>query len=56
MNHYVIDDNEILVDFQHQSKLKGWRPRRLGGGFGGNKKSGQLRFGCIDRPFKIRRI
>lgn len=25
----------------------------LGGGFGGRKESGQLRFGCIDRPWKI---
>ena len=24
----------------------------LGGGFGGRKESGQLRFGCIDRPWK----
>ena len=23
-----------------------------GGGFGGRKESGQLRFGCIDRPWK----
>ena len=23
----------------------GWKPRRLGGGYGGNKKSGQCRFG-----------
>lgn len=32
--------------------LKGWKPRRLGGGFGGKKESGQLRFGGRDRPFK----
>lgn len=32
--------------------LKGWKPRRLGGGFGGKKESGQLRFGGIARPFK----
>jgi len=31
--------------------LKGWRPRRLGGGFGGRKESGQLRFGGKDHPF-----
>lgn len=24
----------------------------LGGGFGGRKESGQLRFGCVDRPWK----
>ena len=30
----------------------GWVPRRLGGGFGGKKESGQLRFGGKDRPFR----
>ena len=30
---------------------RGWVPRRLGGGIGGNKNSGQLRFGGITRPF-----
>ena len=24
----------------------------IGGGFGGKKESGQLRFGCLDRPWK----
>jgi len=43
---------QILVDYQHQHTLPGWIPRRLGGGFGGRKESGQLRFGCIDRPWK----
>ncbi|KAF1789687.1 hypothetical protein GQ600_13274 [Phytophthora cactorum] len=32
--------------------MKGWKPRRLGGGLGGKKESGQLRFGGRDRPFK----
>jgi len=32
--------------------LPGWIPRRLGGGFGGKKESGQLRFGGKDRPFR----
>lgn len=32
--------------------IKGWKPRRLGGGFGGQRQSGQLRFGCIARPFQ----
>jgi len=31
--------------------LQGWRPRRLGGGFGGRKTSGQMRFGGKDNPF-----
>jgi len=32
--------------------LKGWRPRRLGGGFGGRIGSGQMRFGGKNCPFK----
>ncbi|KAG7266691.1 hypothetical protein CRUP_037258 [Coryphaenoides rupestris] len=35
-----------------QRTLKGWIPRRLGGGQGGKKESGQLRFGGKDRPFR----
>ena len=26
----ILKGREILVDFQHQRKLKGWIPRRLG--------------------------
>ncbi|XP_076806309.1 U11/U12 small nuclear ribonucleoprotein 35 kDa protein-like [Clavelina lepadiformis] len=48
----AIDGNSILVDYEHERMMKGWVPRRLGGGFGGKKESGQLRFGCRDRPFK----
>ena len=47
----VIDGNEVLVEYELQRSLVGWVPRRLGGGFGGKKESGQLRFGCRDRPF-----
>lgn len=47
-----IDGNIVLVDYEHERNMKGWIPRRLGGGFGGKKESGQLRFGCRDRPFK----
>eukprot|EP00850_Spirogloea_muscicola_P025228 SM002498S08229 [mRNA] locus=s2498:147:906:- [translate_table: standard] len=32
--------------------MPGWMPRRLGGGLGGRKESGQLRFGGRDRPFR----
>lgn len=46
-----IDCNVIFIDFECERLLKGWKPRRLGGGFGGKKESGQLRFGCRDRPF-----
>lgn len=48
----TIDNKEILVDNEHERMLKNWVPRRLGGGFGGRKESGQLRFGGIDRPFR----
>lgn len=48
----VVDDKEIFVDFEVERTMKGWVPRRLGGGFGGKKESGQLRFGGRDRPFR----
>lgn len=47
-----IDDTEIIVDYEHERLMKGWKPRRLGGGFGGRKESGQLRFGGRARPFQ----
>lgn len=52
MDQRVVDGMEIIVDCEHERRLKGWRPRRLGGGFGGQKESGQLRFGCKTRPFQ----
>ncbi|XP_041050594.1 U11/U12 small nuclear ribonucleoprotein 35 kDa protein isoform X1 [Carcharodon carcharias] len=51
-NKLVVDQNEIFVDFELERTLKGWVPRRLGGGLGGKKESGQLRFGGRDRPFR----
>nr|CAI5825720.1 unnamed protein product [Callosobruchus analis] len=51
-NKMVLDGNTIFVDFECERLLKGWKPRRLGGGFGGKKESGQLRFGGRDRPFR----
>ncbi|XP_017781903.1 PREDICTED: U11/U12 small nuclear ribonucleoprotein 35 kDa protein-like [Nicrophorus vespilloides] len=47
-----LDGNVLFVDFECERLLKGWKPRRLGGGFGGKKESGQMRFGGRDRPFK----
>ncbi|XP_063434113.1 U11/U12 small nuclear ribonucleoprotein 35 kDa protein-like [Mytilus trossulus] len=47
-----IDGCEVFVDYECERVLKGWVPRRLGGGFGGKKESGQLRFGGRDRPFR----
>lgn len=48
----IIDDHEVLVEFEKERTLKRWIPRRLGGGIGGKRESGQLRFGGKDRPFR----
>ncbi len=48
----IIDEKKILVDFERERIVKGWVPRRFGGGLGGKKESGQLRFGGRDFPFK----
>ncbi|CAM6106961.1 unnamed protein product [Calypogeia fissa] len=50
--HDIIDGSSILVDYNRQQLMPGWIPRRLGGGLGGRKESGQLRFGGRDRPFR----
>lgn len=52
MHKEYIDGSEIIVESEAERLLPGWKPRRLGGGFGGRKESGQLRFGCRDRPFR----
>jgi hypothetical protein len=46
-----LSGGEIIVEFEHERLLKGWVPRRLGGGLGGYKQSGQLRFGGRYRPW-----
>ncbi|KAK6143911.1 hypothetical protein DH2020_024259 [Rehmannia glutinosa] len=51
-HHTFIDDSEVIVDYNRQHLMPGWIPRRLGGGLGGRKESGQLRFGGRDRPFR----
>ncbi|XP_074527570.1 U11/U12 small nuclear ribonucleoprotein 35 kDa protein [Halichoeres trimaculatus] len=51
-NKLVVDQHEVFVDLEQERTLKGWVPRRLGGGQGGKKESGQLRFGGRDRPFR----
>ncbi|XP_034245790.1 U11/U12 small nuclear ribonucleoprotein 35 kDa protein-like [Thrips palmi] len=48
----VFQERQILVEWEFARTLPGWIPRRLGGGLGGKKESGQLRFGGRDRPFK----
>ncbi|XP_044010472.1 U11/U12 small nuclear ribonucleoprotein 35 kDa protein-like [Aphidius gifuensis] len=52
LNDKIINGCKIFVDWECSRTMKGWKPRRLGGGFGGKKESGQLRFGGKDRPFK----
>ncbi|KAI9233261.1 MAG: hypothetical protein BYD32DRAFT_465521 [Podila humilis] len=42
----------VLVDFERSRVMEGWIPRRLGGGLGGKKESGQLRFGGGLKPFR----
>ncbi|CAL8992153.1 unnamed protein product [Prunus brigantina] len=51
-HHSFIDDSEVIVDYNRQQLMPGWIPRRLGGGLGGKKESGQLRFGGRERPFR----
>ncbi|KAJ8260833.1 hypothetical protein COCON_G00165560 [Conger conger] len=51
-NKLVVDQHELFVDYEMERTLKGWIPRRQGGGLGGKKESGQLRFGGRDRPFR----
>lgn len=48
----LIDGNQIVADSECERLLPWWIPRRFGGGFGGKKESGQLRFGGIERPFR----
>ncbi|KAG8222871.1 hypothetical protein J437_LFUL003516, partial [Ladona fulva] len=52
-NRKEIDGRRIFVDKELERVLHGWIPRRLGGGLGGKKESGQLRFGGRDRHFKM---
>lgn len=52
MHKEYIDGSEVIVEREAERSLVGWVPRRLGGGFGGRKEAGQLRFGCSDRPFQ----
>lgn len=47
-----IEGSPVIVDWEAGHKMKGWIPRRLGGGWGGRKEAGQLRFGCRDRPWR----
>eukprot|EP00003_Mantamonas_plastica_P032034 TRINITY_DN855_c0_g7_i1.p1 TRINITY_DN855_c0_g7~~TRINITY_DN855_c0_g7_i1.p1 ORF type:complete len:285 (-),score=55.94 TRINITY_DN855_c0_g7_i1:17-871(-) len=44
-NGMKIGEREVLVDVCRGLVMKGWVPRRYGGGLGGKKESGQLRWG-----------
>ncbi|XP_019852614.1 PREDICTED: U11/U12 small nuclear ribonucleoprotein 35 kDa protein-like [Amphimedon queenslandica] len=48
----LINGSEAIIEMEYERILPGWKPRRYGGGFGGQKESGQLRFGGVARPFK----
>lgn len=47
----IIDGREIIVEYELERRVSGWKPRRFGGGLGGFKESGQLRFGGRAKPF-----
>ena len=49
---YHFNGHLLLIEDVASKKLVGWKPRRCGGGLGGRKESGQLRFGGSQRPFK----
>lgn len=51
--HMRLDGAVLLVDFERERVMKGWVPRRLGGGLGGKKTSGQMRFGGAESGFKF---
>ena len=42
---------EIYVDIVRAGRQPNFKPRRLGGGYGGRIKSSQMRFGGRDKPF-----
>lgn len=43
---------KVILEPAFSETLPGWKPRRLGGGLGGRKEAGQLRFGGVARPFR----
>ncbi|CAF4747181.1 unnamed protein product, partial [Rotaria sp. Silwood2] len=49
---YKFHGHLLLIEDVASKKVFGWKPRRFGGGLGGNKQSGQLRFGGSQKPFK----
>jgi len=49
---YRFNGHLLLIEDVASRSVVGWKPRRCGGGLGGKKESGQLRFGGSERPFK----
>ncbi len=49
---YRFNGHLLLIEDVASKNVVGWKPRRCGGGLGGKKESGQLRFGGSERPFK----
>lgn len=43
---------QLIVEFEFERTVDNWKPRRFGGGLGGKKESGQLRFGGRNRRFQ----
>src|SRR5690606_30834799 len=52
-NGLELDARSVLVDYERGRVMKGWVPRRFGGGLGGRRESGQMRFGGRDCPYKL---
>ncbi|CAI2727928.1 unnamed protein product [Schistosoma spindalis] len=48
----IPNGDKVILEPYFGGTLPGWKPRRLGGGLGGRKEAGQLRFGGIARPFR----
>ncbi|CAH8561861.1 unnamed protein product [Heterobilharzia americana] len=48
----IPNGDKVILEPYFGGTLSGWRPRRLGGGLGGRKEAGQLRFGGVARPFR----
>ena len=48
LNRSWLRGKRVLVDWERGRSQQDWRPRRVGGGLGGYRNSGQLRFGGRD--------
>ena len=48
LNRSWLQGKRILVDWERGRAQEGWKPRRVGGGLGGFRNSGQIRFGGRD--------